>query len=293
MSMKKNHTLLILGGDFRQLEVIRLLAPKLQRIYLVGFENATIESENTIKIAMEDVPLSIIDSILLPIPGIQEDGVVESNFTEKEVILTKEVMKQTREDCTLYSGIITPFLHDLSKRTNRKIVALFARNDVAILNSIPTAEGVLMLAIQHTDITVHQSQVTVLGFGRVGKTVARLFSAVGANVSVFARKAEDIARIIEMGLMPISHSDFEKTINNQDIIINTVPSLIITSSLIREMSSHALIIDLASKPGGTDFDSAKRNHIQTIWALGLPAKVAPKTSGSIIATTLLDYLITK
>ena len=87
-------------------------------------------------------------------------------------------------------------------KTKRKLVLLFKRDDVAIYNSIPTVEGTIMMAIQHTDITIHGSNVVVLGLGRVGMSVARTFHLLGSKVKVGARKPEHIARITEMGLTP-------------------------------------------------------------------------------------------
>jgi len=291
--LNPKQVLLIIGGDFRQLEVIRLLAPELSKIYLIGFEDASISYENVIKVKWQTVPLHEVDSILLPIPGIQDNRIAESTFSKEKVLLTKEMINKTKPNSTMYSGIITPYLKQIATETNRNLVALFARNDVAILNSIPTAEGALMLAIQHTDITIHNAHVLVLGFGRVGKTVARLFSAVGAKVTVLVRKKEDEARVIEMGLAPIFEAALESKIPLQQIVINTVPTLLLTSNLLKKLPSQALIIDLASKPGGTDFAAAKEHHIQTLWALGLPAKVAPRTAGTIIGKTLIEFLRTE
>ncbi|KAB7666282.1 dipicolinate synthase subunit DpsA [Bacillus sp. B1-b2] len=288
--MKRNHILLIIGGDLRQVEVVNILAPRLDKIYLVGFDLTSFPYSNVHQVQLEEVSFSKVNSILLPIPGIHEDGIVETKFSNKKILFTKELLEQTKPDCTIYSGIITPYLAQITKQTNRKIAAIFDRDDVAILNSIPTAEGALMLAIQHTDITIHQSQVIVLGFGRVGMTVARLFASVGALVSVYARKQEHIARITEMGLTAITPSTLEGSLTQQNIIINTVPSLILTSTLIKKLSLSSFIIDLASKPGGTDFDSAKEHQIKTIWPLGLPAKVAPKTAGKIIGQVLLEMI---
>lgn len=288
--LSHNHVLLIIGGDYRQLEVIRILAPKLSKIYLIGFEDASIPYKDVIKVTGQTAPLHEVDSILLPIPGIQDNGIADSTFSKEKMILTKELINKTKPNSTIYSGIITPFLKQLATETNRQLVALFARNDVAILNSIPTAEGALMLAIKHTDITIHNANVLVLGFGRIGKTIARLFSAVGAKVTVLVNKKEDEARAMEMGFHPLLEASLESAIPSQHIVINTIPALILTATLIKKMSSDALIIDLASKPGGTDFTAAKKHNIQTLWPLGLPAKVAPRTAGTIIGKTLLELL---
>ena len=169
---------------------------------------------------------------------------------------------------------------------DRKLVLLFERDDVAIYNSIPTVEGAIMMAIQHTDFTIHGSNVAVLGLGRVGMSVARSFQALGAKVKVGARKSEDIARISEMALTPFHLNDLAAEMKNVDICINTIPFPIITAKVIANMPVHTLIIDLASKPGGTDFRYAEKRGIKALLAPSLPGIVAPKTAGQILANAL-------
>lgn len=201
------------------------------------------------------------------------------------------MLEKTPEHCTVYSGISNPYLTGITKQANRKLVQLFARDDVAIYNSIPTVEGTIMMAIQHTDFTIHGSKVAVLGLGRVGMSVARTFHALGARVKVGARKSEHIARITEMGLEPFLLSDIGKAVSDTDICINTIPHQIVTASVISRMPAHTLIIDLASKPGGTDFRYAEKRGIKALLAPGLPGIVAPKTAGQILANVLSQLLM--
>jgi dipicolinate synthase subunit A len=167
---------------------------------------------------------------------------------------------------------------------------LFERDDVAIYNSIPTVEGTIMIAIQHTDFTIHGSNIVVLGLGRVGMSVARTFHALGAKVKVGARKSEHLARITEMGLTAFHLQDIEHSVKDTDICINTIPFPIVTASVISKMPVHTLIIDLASKPGGTDFRYAEKRGIKAILTPGLPGIVAPKSAGVILANVLTQLL---
>ena len=147
-----------------------------------------------------------------------------------------------------------------------------------------------MMAIQHTDITIHGSTVTILGLGRVGMSVARTFAALGAKVKVGARRSEHLARITEMGLIPFHLDHLENEIKDADICINTIPSLIVTASVISKMPISTLIIDLASKPGGTDFRYAEKRGVKALLAPGLPGIVAPKTAGQILANVLSQLI---
>src|SRR5690606_34260024 len=148
----------------------------------------------------------------------------------------------------------------------------------------------LMMAIQNTDITIHGSKVLVLGFGRVGMSVARAFACLGAKVKVGANKTSDLARITEMGLTPFDTNELIQHVSDIDICINTVPAPIVTANVLAQMPTNALIIDLASKPGGTDFRYAEKRGIKALLAPGLPGIVAPKTAGLILANVLAVLL---
>ena len=89
---------------------------------------------------------------------------------------------------------------------------LFARDDVAIYNSIPTVEGTIMMAIQHTDFTIHGSNIVVLGLRSSWNECGQNLHALGAKVKVGARKSEHIARITEMGLTPFPLTELERNV---------------------------------------------------------------------------------
>src|SRR5699024_6314101 len=106
---------------------------------------------------------------------------------------------------------------------NRPLEIIFKRDDIAIYNSISTAEATLQIAMEETDYTIHGTKIAVLGFGRVGMTMGRLFHNVGAQTTVFARKSSDIARITEFGMQAAHLKDVKKKIHPFSICINTIP----------------------------------------------------------------------
>ena len=72
-------------------------------------------------------------------------------------------------------------------------------------------------------------------------------------------------------------------------VINTVPSLVLTEECIRRMPSDSLIIDIASKPGGTDFEAAKRYGVKAKLALGLPGIYTTSSSALLLKNAILQY----
>ncbi|WP_191561692.1 dipicolinic acid synthetase subunit A [Metabacillus idriensis] len=280
----------VIGGDARQLEVIRKLTELDAKLFLVGFDQLDHGFTGASKLKLAEVRFEEIDAIILPVPGTNLEGHVDTIFSNEEVVLTEEIFAKTPPHCIIYSGISNSYLDGIIEIANRELVQLFERDDVAIYNSIPTVEGTIMMAIQHTDFTIHGSKVAVLGLGRVGMSVARTFSALGARVKVGARKSSHIARIIEMGLDSFQLEDLDKEVSQIDICINTIPHHIVTAKVISKMPAHTLIIDLASKPGGTDFKYAEKRGIKALLAPGLPGIVAPKTAGQIVANVLAVLL---
>jgi dipicolinate synthase subunit A len=281
----------VFGGDARQIEIIHALTELNAKVYLFGFDKLANNFPGGFKENYEEfIPIGI-DAIILPVPGTDELGKVESFFSNKETYLSDFFVNNTKPSSIIYSGIRTKFLDDISKRCGRKLVCLMERDDIAVYNSIPTAEGVIMLVIQNTDKTIHNSNVTILGHGRCGITLTRIFLALGANVKVGVRKPEQLARVFEMGAVPFSLEDIEKEIVNTEICINTIPHIVLTSKVIAKMPTQTYIIDIATKPGGTDFIYAEKRGIKALLAPGLPGIVAPKTAGRIIANVLCNLLI--
>ncbi|MCI1857938.1 MAG: dipicolinic acid synthetase subunit A [Sporolactobacillus sp.] len=281
----------VLGGDARQIEVIEKLITLDARLSLVGFDQLERNFSGTIKVDMDEIRPETVDALILPASGTDKTGRIETTFSSDTVRITEEWLKNTPAHCRIYSGIATEYLERLSGLTHRDIVRLYERDDVAIYNSIPTVEGTILLAIQNTDITIHRAHLIVLGLGRTGMSIARAFHTLGARVKVGDRSPDHLARAVEMGVDAFYLKNLAEEVQDNDICINTIPALVLTSSVLSRMPAGSLIIDVASRPGGTDFRFAKKRGIKAMLTPGLPGMVAPKTAGRIIANVLAELLI--
>lgn len=144
------------------------------------------------------------------------------------------------------------------------------------------------LAIEKSSITLHNSNCLVLGFGRIGKILSKMLAGIGANVYCEARKDSDIAWIKSNGYKPIHLKDLDEYLNRFDFIFNTIPYLVLDEKRLKLIKRECLLIDLASKPGGIDFEKAKNMELQTEWALALPGKVAPKTAAKYLYDVIIN-----
>lgn len=170
-----------------------------------------------------------------------------------------------------------------------RAIDLLNRDDFAIFNAVPTAEGVLEIAMHETKKTIAGSHVLVTGFGRTSKVICRLFKNMDAFVTVAARKSADLSMAEVCGYSTIATSCL-CSMDKMDIIVNTVPHQIIIEDTLKVLSPDTLLIEAASKPGGFDVNAADKLGLKIIRAPGLPGKVAPKTAGEIIGRTTLNII---
>ena len=160
------------------------------------------------------------------------------------------------------------------------VIDLLENESLTISNAIPSAEGAIQIAMEESLKTIHGSNVLIMGFGRIGKILSKMLNGIGANVFCEARKATDIAWINAYGYSAIELNNLDSQLHKFDIIFNTIPFVLLNEQNLKLLKKDCLIIDLASKPGGVDFESAQKLGIKTNWALGLPGKVAPETAAS-------------
>ncbi|APC08204.1 dipicolinate synthase subunit DpsA [Neomoorella thermoacetica] len=232
--------------------------------------------------------------VILPVPGVNSEGRIHAPGSQQPLYFNQELAEAIPAGTLVLVGVARPLLKEMATAGGWQLVETADRDEMAILNSIPTAEGALMLAMQELPITLHGSRAFVLGLGRTGFTLARMLAGVGALVTVVDRGAADRARAYAEGWRAVAFTDLAGVIGEADVIFNTVPAQVLTASVLAATSPGVLIIDLASAPGGTDFAAATAMKRRAILAPGLPGKVAPRTAGLILArlypTLILECL---
>lgn len=157
-------------------------------------------------------------------------------------------------------------------------------------NAVPTVEGAIQIAMEELSVTLHGARALVVGYGRLGKLLAHRLAGLGARVSVAARRYADLAWIEAFGYGVEHTGQLKGWLCGYDLIINTVPARVLDEDALADLRPGCLVVDLASRPGGVDFDAAARLGIRAIWALSLPGKVAPVTAGRSIKNVIYNIL---
>ncbi len=157
-------------------------------------------------------------------------------------------------------------------------------------NAVPTAEGAIQIAMERLPVTIQGCRALVVGWGRIGKILARKLHLLGADVTVSARREHDTAMIAALGMRPDVTGRFGRGLSQYDLIVNTVPARVLGRELLELTRADCLIIDLASSPGGVDFDAAAALGRETVQALSLPGRVAPVSAGRLLRDAISGYL---
>ena len=280
--MIHHYTFSVLGGDKRMIYAAEMLAMAGFRV--IGFGLSEKPGEKITVCEAADDALHA-DFFLLPIP-MSLDGKTLFAPALKEPLLISELLEKVPSHATVFGGKADAF-------SDPRIIDYGTRSDFATQNASPTAEGALLLAIKHLTCTVSDAPVGITGFGKIGKATAALFQAAGADVTVFARRAEVCAVASMLGYKTEPLETLTEHVSNFRCLINTVPAPIIGEKILSKMRQDALILELASAPYGIDFDFANGKGMNVILAGGLPGKYAPETAGITIAKTVFAMLYEK
>ena len=274
----------IIGGDLRIIKLAEMLIEEGVEIYSYGLEKADVKDMNKCENLQETIEKT--DIILGAIPFSSNGKTVNMPFGENQVLV--EDLLNSIKGKTLIAGGIKQDVFDSAAEKNITVIDILKREELAVLNAVSTAEGTIKIAIEETLRNLHGSNILVMGFGRVGKILANMLKGLGVNVSCEARKNSDLAWIKAYGYNPIPLTDLKENLGKFDVIINTIPYIILDKDNLEKVKKDVLIIDLASNPGGVDRDAIKELQLKFVWALSLPGKVAPITSAEFIKETLYN-----
>jgi dipicolinate synthase subunit A len=278
----------VIGGDLRSLKLADLIKRDGKKVNIFGFNNIKAES----MIEMTDDLHNAIDEndvVIGPLPCSNDDETINTPFNIEKIYIN-DIFKIMSKNQLFIAGRISSKIAHLAQVYNVYSIDILDREEMAVLNAIPTAEGAIQLAMEELPITIHDSNVMVLGFGRVGKVLAKMLQGIGAKVYVEARKYSDIAWIKSYSYKPVIIGELANYVSQMDIIFNTVPALILNEELLKKINKDTLIIDLASKQGGVDFEKANLMNLKVKWALSLPGKVAPIAAAKFIKDTIYNIL---
>ena len=270
----------VVGGDPRQEALAALLSDEGHAVHTFALREQGEEDLSQLYRA---------DCVVLPLPALGEGRLVNAPLWEGELDVER-VLDGMRPGQLLCAGMVSKELAAMAAERGIVLRDYFGREELAVLNAIPTAEGAIQIAMEELPATIHDARVLIIGFGRIGQALAPRLRGLGARVTAAARRAEQRALARSMGACTERPDHLARWLCSYDLIINTVPAPVLGREELAALKEGTLVIDLASKPGGVDFASAAALGVRCIWALSLPGKAAPITAGRYIMETVYHIM---
>lgn len=288
-SMQTQYDVAFIGGDLRQVYMANLLIEKGFRVIVYGLSSTLfLDSVNTASSLIDAISSSNV--IIGPIPFSRDQVLIHSSEKLDDLSIELLLSNLTLNHRLIGGSFSGKFL-DICASKRIVVYDLMKFQEVSILNSISTAEGTILEAIKNSTVNLHGSKCLILGYGKCAKILAKKLQGLDALVTISARKKEDRFLANAYGYHAISICDLKDELHSYEFIFNTIPALILDRFNLESVEKSTTIIDIASAPGGVDFEAANELGLTAKLCLGLPGKYAPKTSAEILVNVLIHLIV--
>lgn len=281
--MDRERNVWVVGGDLRQRALARLLREDGHTVHIAALEGEGLAPEPL------SSGLALAHCVILPLPVTGQAGLLHTPLSRERISLL-QVLDHMEPGQILCGGMVSSQVRQEGEARGLRVFDYYAREECMVANAVPTAEGAVQVAMEELPFTLHSARVLILGFGRVGKLTAHRMGALGAKVTVGAQRYEDLAWAAAYGYEPEKLENLSCELGGFDLIINTIPAMVLDWRRLGWVNPGAFLLDLASAPGGVDRAAAKELGLRVLQAPGLPGRTAPVTAAAAIRDAVYHIL---
>lgn len=222
--------------------------------------------------------------IVAPVPFLKAGKIFGSNdFSD---LTMENILKYAGKDVCFWAGGIPDTFIKSAEKVRIKCIDYLKDDYTVIQNTVAAAEGMLAEAITRSPKNLWKSTCLVIGYGNCGSTLVSFLKKFSCCVIVCEKEEKALAKAFVYADRAIPFSELVQNLNEVSYIFNTAPVLVLTKTSLQYVRKDALILDLASMPGGVDYEAAREMGIQAVLLPGLPGKYAPESSAEILVQTI-------
>ena len=270
----------VLGGDLRQSYMAKQLSEKGYSVITYGIMSDIKQADS-----MEEAVVNA-RALIGPIPFSKDHENLVS-MEDRDDLGIEDVKCFLKKGQSIFAGCIPDDFCVYCEEIGVAVHDFMKLDSVALKNAVSTAEGAVAQAVFHSPLQIQGSQCLVLGFGRCGSVLAEKLKLWSAEVTAAARSKAQRALAETFGVRAVSLEDLKQEICRADFIFNTIPSLILDRECLELCKKEVLIVDIASAPGGVDFEAAEELGIDARLCLGIPGKYAACSAAAILTETMI------
>lgn len=325
------HSFAVIGGDGRMTYLSERLAEAGHTVSVLGCGTDCFSArEGTVQPRRREAAVrrcatlqkatETATALILPLPCTRDGQTVWCPREPTLTVTLDEIADLLVHRPTLYLfGGCLPrgFADRLRAEGCARVMDYYENESLKYRNAYITAEAALMTAMELTDRTLRGTAVAVLGYGRIGSMLARLLAALGAEVTVAARREDVLVCAAAEGYHTLWMSeaadrpvrpdrsdrcDRSDRVNDPllplcvgyPLIFNTIPAPVLKAPVLSRMERGTIILDLASAPFGADPEAVReasaQRGIHYVRAPSLPGSYAPRDTGYIMADCVMEIL---
>ncbi len=265
----------VLGGDARETETLRLLKQHGAAIEGHGCPPSAEAVLGRPQAATLEQALDGAELIILPIPLPALDGSLYAPESPRPIVLDRQTLRPAA-GATVITGVASPALKDAAAELGLRLHEYERDEELMMLRAPAIAEAAVCVAIQNSLVTLHQSNVLVVGFGRIGAVLGGLLAAMHARCTTATPLPLERARAYQAGFEVHGLDELPDLIGRMPITFATTPVTVVTRDVLARVAPDALVVDMAAPPGSVDHAAAKDLGVKCVWARGL-GRFAPRT----------------
>jgi len=279
----------VLGGDAREIYIAEQLHARGYRVAFFGA--AARRASGLAPAASPKAAVAGANWIICPSPGLGDGNRVYAPDCSVPIILNAALFTASEAARGgLILGRATPGVTSAAKAAG---VAVFEMKDdraLAVCNATAVAEALVALLVGKTRRVLPAHRLLVIGYGATGAAFTDALLGLACAVRVTARRAEHLERARQRGAQPVAYPARVQAMAESDIVVNTVPSPDAIPPSAFPHLRDAVVVDIASPPGGTEHAAAGASGIDLTWARGLAGARAPLSAGDAQLRFITDAI---
>lgn len=280
----------VIGGDMRQVYLAEELAHHQNRIIhyaLMVMPDERRCSDASLVVAASSLKEAVNSStrIICPIP-LSKNGVHLNQNVLEEDLLIDSLLDSLKTGQSFFAGCISEKFETNAMENGIAVYDLMKNEELALYNTLATAEGAICEAILRSPQNLHHSQCAVLGYGKCGSTLVNYLKGMFCYVCVCSSQDRELAMASTIADRSVKLTDLQKYAGEFDFVFNTIPAKILTAEILNLMKASVTIIDISSAPGGVDYAESRHLNINATLCPGLPGKYAPASSAKAVKATI-------
>ncbi len=281
----------VLGGDRRQLAAARAFAEAGYETAVFGLDVDGRDIDNATRCGNIDSVVGGASLVLLPLPYTKDHKTLNCPMCSCAVPLDAVFEAAAKSKVPyLYGGLFDQSAYQAGAKYGFSVFDYYRFEGLCEKNAAATAEAALSVALTSTGRTLFDTKALVIGYGRIGRYLARLLAATGTDVTVAARSEKALAQIAAHGYRAFPAPLLAERAPDSRLIFNTVPALLYGKAAIEATAPGAVYIELASQPG-IDREFAESLGLQTVDAPSLPGRIVPISAGGFIKEAVEGHFL--